>query len=122
MSVDQAGVPCGRRGKGEEGHGMRQSRAGSPGPGWQSRKRASLCPWVRGQLKMAACAWTVVPPELAASSPPCEPRRHPASFGYCSMAEAMRCQLLLPGLREGHFLLVFKPSSGVLGLPWWLRR
>ena len=54
--------------------------------------------------------------------PSCEPRRHPASFGQSSMAEAMRWQLLLPGLREGHFLLlVFKPSSGVLGLPWWLR-
>ena len=60
---------------------------------------------------MAARAWTLLPPELASSSPSCEPRRHPPSFGQGSMAEAMLCQLLLPDLREGHFLLlVFKPS------------
>lgn len=38
MFVDQAGVPCGQRVKWEEAHGMRQSRAGSSGPGWSARK------------------------------------------------------------------------------------
>ena len=122
MFVDQAGVACGRRLRWEEAHGMRQSRAGSSGPGWSAKKAGiSLIVGVWPVKDGCTCLDTPAP-RAGTFIPFLRVQEAPASFGKCSVAEAMLCQLLLPGLREGHLLLlVCKPSFGVLGLPWWLQ-